>query len=344
MREGRRSRPTYLKSCVAYAENALHCKLFSTEPNRKDPMSNDSSGDFLRATTWAEYVGQTALKERLRIHIQAANADERPLDHCLFAAPPGYGKTTLSGIIATEMGMDFRSLTMPVQPRVIASLLAGWDGGVLLLDEFHRAPSQQQQDLLTLALDGYLQVTSGRRIYHDYLTIILATTKAEKIDAAVADRFAINPRFADYTDADMAQIVTNMGRKVDITFPKAMALALGRASGGAPRVARSLVLAARDLKRTGHKLTVESVLNLTGMAADGLSPNHIAYLRSLRDLGGLAGLQTLSSMLRLHPSVLQDLERLLVERRMITLQPNGRELTDRGHLKLSTDQSKRGRA
>lgn len=304
-------------------------------------MSVEPTGDMLRAQSWGEYIGQKALKTRLAVHIQAALTDDRTLDHCFFAAPPGMGKTTLSGIIASEMCSDFRALTMPVQPKVLANMLATWDGGILLLDEFHRASSQQQQDLLTLACDGYLQVTNGRRIYHYSLTIVIATTKAEKIDAAVADRFPIAPRFEDYTDEDMAQIVTNMGRKVGIRFDTETAFALGQASGGAPRAARSLVLAARDLRRTKQKATIESILDLTGMSPDGLSQNHYAYLRALRDLGGTAGLQVLSSMLRVHPSVVQNLERLLVSRRMILLQPNGRELTDQGYSKVAETRRKR---
>jgi holliday junction DNA helicase RuvB len=299
-------------------------------------LSTPEGGDTLRALSFDEYVGQEPLKRRLAVHIQAAVADQRMLDHVLLAGPPGYGKTSVAQIIARDLGDPFACLTMPVKPVALASLLRQWGGGILLLDEIHRASASQQEDLLNLLQDGYLQTPSGRRVEVQHLTIIGATTEPDKIIAPLYDRFPIKPTFVDYSDDEMADIVMGMADKVGLELDPAYALALGQASGGIPRNARQLVLATRDLYiSTGRDPIIADVLELCGTESDGLSAGHVEYLRHLADLGGHAGLQILATMLRLHPSIVCELERLLVKRQLVMYSSVGRELTELGFRRVA---------
>lgn len=294
-------------------------------------------GDQLRPGRWDDFIGQSEIKRTLNIRITAAVNERRMVEHVLLAAPPGYGKTTLAALIAHEMGEMMQTLKMPVKPKVLTSTLMCWpDGGVLFLDEIHAAPKSQQEDLLSLLEDGWLQGTDGRRVEHRYLTIVGATTEPQKLIQPLRDRFPIKPHFVDYTEADMRQIVLGMGERINIEFTTATADALGRAAGTTPRVAKSLVLAARDLADAKEKVTVDSILSLAGFDKDGLSHEHIDYLEALKRLGGTAGVEKLTRMLRMHPSVLGELERLLVIRDMILFTGAGRELTKAGYQRIAT--------
>jgi Holliday junction DNA helicase RuvB len=294
------------------------------------PTTTVPAGDILRARSLNEYVGQPALKERLAVHIRAAINQGRMLDHVLLAGSPGYGKTSLAQIVADELGDPFASITMPMKPAALASFLRQWPGGVLLIDEIHRASNSQQEDLLSLLEDGVFRTSNGRTIHVPHLTAIGATTEPEELIPPLYDRFVIKPTFEEYNDAEMGLIVTGMGDKLNLDFNAVFALQLGQAAGGTPRNARQLVLAARDLACTGQEVTVEAVLQLCGVEADGLTRDHIQYLETLSEIGGQGGLAVLSSMLRLHPHILQELERLLVHHGLILFGSTGRELTQKG--------------
>lgn len=290
------------------------------------------TGDELRCSSWDEYIGQEKLKAKLALHIEAANMKDRTLDHVLLAAAPGYGKTSLARIIAKQTGYDLRQLEMPVKTKVLCGLLREWDGGVLLLDEIHRGSKAQQQDLLPLLLDGYLQLDNGRRVYaSESLCVIGTTTEPWNVIEPLRDRFPLKPRFVDYTDEQMGQVVTGMGARVGFTVSEIEAVALGKAAGESPRHARALVLAARDLIDTGAKPTVSAILDLADTEPDGLTPDHRLYLHIMKDLGGAAvGERTLATMMRLPAGVIREIERLLIKRGLLRLETTGRELTNAG--------------
>lgn len=294
------------------------------------PTTSVPAGDILRARRLDEYVGQRKLKERLAVHIQAAISQGRMLDHVLLTGAPGYGKTSLAQIIADELGDQFAAITMPMKPVALASFLRQWQGGVLLIDEIHRASNSQQEDLLSLLEDGVFRTSNGRKISIPHLTAIGATTEPENVIPPLYDRFPIKPKFEEYSDGEMGYIVTSMGCKIGLDFDAETAVRLGHAAGGTPRNARQLVLAARDLAAFSETLTVEEILQLCGTEPDGLTVEHLKYLETLSDLGGQSGLNVLSSMLRLHPRILMELERLLVHHGLILFGSTGRELTQRG--------------
>lgn len=298
----------------------------------------------LRPMDWDEWVGQEQIKNTLTVRMDAALAKDRMLPHVLLAAPPGYGKTSLAGIIVSYMSEPCRELVMPIKGRALVGLLLSWRaGGVLFLDEIHRAKASQQEDLLSLLSDGFITTPEGRRIEHQMLTVIGATTEPEKLIAPLRDRFPIKPHYVPYTEAEMRQIVIGMGEKVNIEFSETTADVLGRAAGTTPRYAQAIVLAARDLADSDLPVNVPDILALAGVDEDGLSHEHTAYLNALHRLGGQAGEGKLRNFLRMHPSLLNDIERLLVERDMICFTGAGRELLPAGYSKIKGNDPARRR-
>jgi holliday junction DNA helicase RuvB len=293
-----------------------------------------STSERVRAQNWLDYVGQDRLKQRLLTHTRAARAEERAMDHMLLVAPPGCGKTTLASLIALSLGDNFAEFMMPMDIKKLAYFIDEQDQGVvILLDEIHRAPAKFQECLLTIERD-YLQVSPSVRVSTRHVTFIAATTEPQKVIQPLWDRFTIQPQWEDYTDDEMAQIVSGMATRIGKPMPDDIAQGLARATGGTPRVAGALVVAWRDLLVTDQPATVEAILAQTGRDIDGLSDQHLSYLRTLKDLGGTAGLANLATMTQLPSQQLQVLERLLLKRGFIRLESTGRELTGRGHEKV----------
>lgn len=292
-----------------------------------------STGERVRAQNWTDYVGQERLKQRLVTHIGAARAEDRAMDHMLLVAPAGVGKTTLANLIAQSLGDKFTEFMMPMDIKKLIYFIAEWEGGVILLDEIHRAPAKFQECLLSIE-QGYLSVSPELRVSTRHITFIAATTEPHKVIAPLWDRFLIQPQWEDYSDEEMAQIVAGMAVRAGVPMPDDIAWGLARATGGTPRVASALVVAYRDLLVTDQPATVETVLAQTGRDQDGLSDQHVMYLRTLRDLGGSAGLKNLSTMTQLPAQQIETLERLLQKRGLLRLESTGRELTNRGWEKL----------
>lgn len=286
-----------------------------------------------RPTTWNEYVGQTKLKTRLMTHIAAAKASGRYLDHLLLAGPPGIGKTTLARLVAQEREHPFESMVMPVKIQVLHQIGRKFHG-VLFLDEVHRLPSKVQEELLSFLEDNYFQLSNGSRL-ETSLTVVGATTEPGDIIPPLYDRFVLKPMFEPYSEVEMEQMVAGMAKRENVKLTKELTTGLAGAAAGIPRNARSLVLAARALHDSKQTVNVIAVLDLAGLTADGLSESHVEYLRILDALGGKAGLSPIATVLRLHPKVVTELERLLLEKECITFTSSGRELTGDGYTALA---------
>jgi holliday junction DNA helicase RuvB len=291
------------------------------------------TGERVRATRWSDFVGQKNLQRRLQTHIMAAIEEKRPLDHMLLAGPPGVGKTTLARLLALAMGQEFVELVMPIKPKEFIAMVETWKGGVMLLDEIHRAPKSFQETLLSIE-QGFIQTDTGEKIPTRHITFICATTEPQLVIPPLWDRLLIKPMWEDYADDEMAQIIVGMGTRAGIEISEDLAHGLGRATAGTPRIAGSLVVAARDLGVTGQAVTVESVLELAGVDCDGLSERHLQYLWVLRELGRRSGLVNIRNMMQLAGPVVEGLERLLIKRGLIRLESNGRVITPQGLAKL----------
>ncbi len=285
--------------------------------------------DLLTPQRYGDFIGQDSLKERIGIHIASALARNQRLEHVLLVGPPGSGKTTFSKLIAVQMDEQFLSFVMPIEPKLLAGIVKNFRG-IVLLDEIHRATTKQQETLLTVVQDGYLQMPSGQRFYTDEgLTIIGATTEPEKIIPPLYDRFLVKPPIDDYTDEEMAAIVQQKAGFLNISIDEDAALVFGRAAGGVPRNAGSFVVMARDLLLArGECPSSDDVLATMRVTRDGLTEDHVNYLAVLKKIGGCAGLKVLSNHLRLPEPFLLDLERLLVKQSRIEYTAKGRELVE----------------
>lgn len=289
-------------------------------------------GESFHPESFDGFVGQEAIKKQLQVAIGAARNQMRPMEDVLLTGPPGLGKTTLAGMIANALGDPFESYVMPIKNSALVNLVRRFHG-VVLLDELHRS-AKTQEDLLPLLQFRYIQLPNGTRLYNEWLTIIGATTEREKIIGPLYDRFVHKPEFDVYTENEMAEIVQEMSIQAEVPISQEDAIILGKAAGGTPRNARQLVLTARDLlSSSGKAPTAQEILALVRVDGEGLTYQHKLYLETLDQLGGQAGVKSLSMMLRLHETVIVELERLLIQHGYITYSSRGREMTAKAFAK-----------
>lgn len=294
--------------------------------------------DAWRPTCLAEFFGQERLRGRLTVEVDAAMASkpQRALPPLLFTGPPGSGKKSLALVLADWLGDPLHIVTMPIDVRELAALVRTCSG-VLLLDGLHDAPRAVMAKLLTLLEFGYVTTAAGEVVRaNPLLTVIGASTEAQRIPAPLHAKF-ITPAWEPYSPDDMAQIVASMATKAGLDLPPATVEGLARAAAGSPGHARRLVQAAEALATALYGLapTLEEVLDQAGVSTDGLTDAHFDYMEALDLLGGEAALPLLALTLRLHPSVVMELERVLVGQHIIDM-GRGRRLTPSGFQRLRT--------
>ena len=227
----------------------------------------------IRPKTFEDYIGQTALKETLKISIEAAKLREKPLDHLLFYGPPGLGKTTLAGVIAEQMGADIKITSAPSleRPRDIIGILMSLKGGeILFIDEIHRLNKVAEEILYPAMEDFSLDMTTGKsqtvktlRVPLPKFTLIGATTKAGELSGPLRDRFGIIHRLQFYTIEELTQVIKRTAGILDIKITEEGAVAIARRSRGTPRIANRLVKRVSDfaLIKYDGVITDENRLN-----------------------------------------------------------------------------------
>jgi Holliday junction DNA helicase RuvB len=292
--------------------------------------------ELVRVTKWDEYVGQPMLKSKFDIKIGAALAQDRLLDHTLFVGPPGAGKTTLAQLIADRLNDELLVLPMPMSYDDFLFAVENFCGGIIFLDEIHNAKRQFQESLQFGLQDGYLPGPYGQRVSTTHVTFIAATTTgdANRLLQPLVQRFKYRPAWDPYTEDDISEIITGMARRAGVEIPAEVCLGLTGAAAGNPRVVQDLVAAARDLDAVGQPVTVETVLDLAERDCDGLTRDHLDYLRALHALQGTAGLSTLVSVTGMSSQTIQDLERVLVMRGFVRRTGGGRKLMPTGSAKI----------
>ena len=210
----------------------------------------------LRPKTLEEYIGQTKVKENMRIYIEAAKKRKEPLDHVLLYGPPGLGKTTLSNIIATEMNANIRITSGPAieKPGDLAALLTNLsENDILFIDEIHRLNRSVEEILYPALEDFSLDIIIGKgpsarsiRLDLPKFTLIGATTRAGSLSTPLRDRFGIVSRLELYSPKDLEIIVKRSARIVKINIDDKGAMEIARRSRGTPRIANRLLKRVRD--------------------------------------------------------------------------------------------------
>ncbi|MFA6931892.1 MAG: Holliday junction branch migration DNA helicase RuvB, partial [Lentisphaeria bacterium] len=234
----------------------------------------------LRPQTFADFPGQTAVKERLQIMVEASRGRNEPLNHILLCGPPGLGKTTLAGIIANSRACNIKSTSGPVieKPGDLAGLLTSLEeGDILFIDEIHRLPIQIEEYLYSamedFVIDIMLEQGVGARSVRLNLPkfcLIGATTRQGKLSAPLRSRFTMPCRMDYYKAEDLLTILTRSARVLNIAAETTGLHEIARRSRGTPRIANNLLRWVRDYAQVMHKEEVGITRNIAALALQKL--------------------------------------------------------------------------
>ncbi|HMC43518.1 MAG TPA: Holliday junction branch migration DNA helicase RuvB [Acidimicrobiales bacterium] len=308
----------------------------------------------LRPRRLDEFVGQTEVKEHLSIVLEAARRRDQPVDHILFAGPPGLGKTTLAGIVATEMGMGMRVTSGPALVRAgdLASILNDLrPGDVLFIDEIHRIARPVEEVLYPAMEDFQLDIVVGKgptarsiRLDLPRFTLVGATTRTGLLTGPLRDRFGFVTRLDYYTATELEAILARASGILDVPLQAAGAREIARRSRGTPRIANRLLKRVRDFAevRGDGRVTAKTAragLELFGVDDLGLDKVDRAILSTVceRFGGGPVGLSTLSVSVGEATDTVEDVyEPFLLQIGLLQRTPRGRVATPAAWQHLGT--------
>ncbi len=311
----------------------------------------------LRPKTLDGYIGQKKIKESLKIYIEAARKRGDPLDHLLFYGPPGLGKTTLSSIIATEMGVNIKITSGPAieKPGDMAAILNNLkEGDVLFVDEIHRLNRQVEEVLYPAMEDFAIDIMIGKgptarsiRLDLPRFTLIGATTRAGMLSAPLRDRFGMIHRMEFYEIDELCSIIKQSARVLGVEVEDKGAVEMARRSRGTPRLANRILKRVRDFAQVRYdgRITEEvAVTALDLMDVDRMGLDHTDRNLLLTMIGkfggGPVGLDTLAAAIGEDAGTIEDVyEPYLIKNGFINRTPRGRVVTKDAyhHLGLEMD-------
>ena len=312
----------------------------------------DENEGTLRPQTLSDYIGQEKAKGNLEVFIQAAKMRGEPLDHVLLHGPPGLGKTTLSGIIANEMGVHIRITSGPAieKPGDLAALLTNLqENDILFVDEIHRL-NRQVEEILYPAMEDYaIDIIIGKgpsansiRLDLPRFTLIGATTRAGQLSAPLRDRFGVTLRLELYTPEELSRSVRRSAGILGVPIEDDGAMEIARRSRGTPRIANRMLRRVRDFAqvRAGGVIT----RSVADQALSALEVDHLGLdavdRRMLTSIienygGGPVGLETLAATINEESVTLEDVyEPYLMQMGFLTRTPRGRCVTPKAYQHL----------
>ena len=321
-------------------------RIIETKVNKEEVVLEKS----LRPTTLDEYIGQDKIKESLKITINAAKMRGDSIDHILFYGPPGLGKTTISSIIANEMGVNIKVTSGPAidKPGDIAAILNMLsEGDVLFIDEIHRLNCQVEEVLYPAMEDFCIDIMIGDgpsaksvRLNLPHFTLIGATTRAGMLSAPLRDRFGLIHRLEYYSPEELATIILASGRKLGIDIEPEGAMEMARRSRGTPRIANRILKRVRDYAMVLSDGTItlqvaNEALDMLDVDKLGLDNTDRNFLLTLIEKfeGGPVGLDTLAATIGEDAGTIEDVyEPYLLKNGLIMRTPRGRVATKNAYL------------
>jgi Holliday junction DNA helicase RuvB len=308
-------------------------------------LNEEKEDTTIRPTRLSEFIGQKALKDSLKIFIEASKKREEPLDHILFSGPPGLGKTTLANIIAHEMGSDIKSTSGPVleKPGDLAAILTTLKkGNILFIDEIHRLNSVIEEILYPAMEDFEIDVMIGEgpsarsiKLTIEHFTLIGATTRVGLLGSPFRDRFGFISRLNLYSVPELVEVVSRSASILQIPMTQEGSLEIARRSRGTPRIANRLLRRVWDfaLVRAEGKITqdvADAALTMLGIDRLGLDEldRRILTIISGDFGGGPVGVKTIAISVGEEVRTIEEVyEPYLIQIGFIKRTPQGRETT-----------------
>lgn len=300
----------------------------------------------LRPISLDEYIGQDKIKDNIKVYIEAAKQRKESLDHVLFYGPPGLGKTTLSTIIAHEMGVNIKVSSGPAieKPGEMAAILNNLsENDVLFIDEIHRLNRQVEEVLYPAMEDFAIDIILGKessarsiRLELPRFTLVGATTRAGLLTAPLRDRFGVVQKMEFYTVEDLSTIIKRSAKVLDVEIDEYGAVEIAKRSRGTPRLANRLLKRLRDFAQVRYEGKIDmkvarEVLDILDVDKMGLDQNDRDILLTIIDkfAGGPVGLDTLAAALGEDSATLEEVyEPYLLMNGLIDRTKKGRMATD----------------